>query len=218
MASTCICCSKKMGFIESSNHLSDKFNKDICDKCFFSFYDTLSSFKGQDSKEGIERRYNELVEYVDKSNFTEDGKSYIFAYAEALRKQLYTKYENKVMQEELSKDEEQRLQAMMLTTGFNFEGYNIKKYSGIVHGEVVLGTGFLSDLSASFNDMFGTTSEAMEGKLSNAKRIAQERMIANSIKIGANAIIGVDFDVNIMGSNMIVVSTNGTAVVIEQQE
>ena len=37
----------------------------------------------------------------------------------------------------------------MVTTGFQFEGYEIVSYLGIVAGEVVLGTGFLSEFTSS---------------------------------------------------------------------
>lgn len=40
----------------------------------------------------------------------------------------------------------------MVTTGFQFEGYEIVSYLGIVAGEVVLGTGFLSEFTSSFAD------------------------------------------------------------------
>ena len=109
-------------------------------------------------------------------------------------------------------------EGILITTGYNFEGYKIVSYKNIVHGEVVLGTGIFSDFSAAVNDLLGTTSGIMEGKLSKAKTIAQNQMIRNCICKGANALIGVDYDVMTLGNNMIVVSANGTAVVIEKIE
>lgn len=107
---------------------------------------------------------------------------------------------------------------ILITTGYSFEGYKIVKYLNIVNGEIVLGTGFLSELSASVNDMLGMSSGTIEGKLSKAKQVAQSQMIEKAIGRGANALIGVDFDVNVLGNNMLVVSANGTAVVIEKIE
>lgn len=107
---------------------------------------------------------------------------------------------------------------ILITTGFNFEGYRIVKYLNIVNGEIVLGTGFLSELSASVNDMLGTASGTIGGKLSKAKQVVQTHLIEKSIGRGANALIGVDFDISILGNNMLIVSATGTAVVIEKIE
>lgn len=104
----------------------------------------------------------------------------------------------------------------MLTSGYNFESYRITSYNGIVSGEVVLGTGFLSEFSASINDFFGSTSEEFSVKMKLTKDIATSKMIDASIVKGGNAIIGVDFDYTTFGNNMIAVSANGTSVVIEK--
>lgn len=106
--------------------------------------------------------------------------------------------------------------AHLLTSGYNFEGHKITSYNGIVSGEVVLGTGFLSELSASINDFFGTASENFGEKMKQAKEIATSKMIDYSIAKGGNAIIGVDFDYTTFGNNMIAVSANGTSVTIEK--
>mgnify|MGYP002474615196 FL=1 len=41
-------------------------------------------------------------------------------------------------------------------------------------------------------------------------------MIVNALAINANAIIGIDFDITTFSNNMIGVSVNGTAVVVEE--
>lgn len=104
----------------------------------------------------------------------------------------------------------------LLTSGYNFEGYKIISYNGIVSGEVVMGTGFLSEFSASFDDFFGSTSEAFSEKIVKAKEIALTKMINASCARGGNAIIGVDFDYTTFANNMIAVSANGTSVIIEK--
>lgn len=104
----------------------------------------------------------------------------------------------------------------MVTTGYNFEGYKIVKYINLVHGEIVLGTGFYSELSASISDLLGVSSKTFEGKISQAKGVAQEQMILNAMTMDANAIIGIDFDITTFSNNMIGVSANGTAVVVEK--
>ena len=103
-----------------------------------------------------------------------------------------------------------------VTTGHNFEGYRIIDYKGIVSGDIVLGTGFMSEFAANWSDAFGTTSGAFSGKMKTAKQKALKQLISNGMMIGANAIIGIDFDYTMFGNNMLGVSANGTAVVIRK--
>lgn len=118
--------------------------------------------------------------------------------------------------EELREKYTEYVKAFKLTTGYNFEGYRITDYKGIISGEVVLGTGFISEFSASLSDSFGIQSNAFADKMTVAKNEAQNRLMKNAIFLGGNAIIGVDFDYINFSNNMIGVSANGTAVVIEK--
>ena len=104
---------------------------------------------------------------------------------------------------------------LMITSGFNFEGYKIVKYYGVYSGECVLGTGFLSGLGASFADFFGTNSKLYSEKLKNAKEFALKQLFEQVKKTGANAIIGLDIDYTSFSSDIMGVITNGTAVKIE---
>lgn len=108
------------------------------------------------------------------------------------------------------------IQKHMITTGFNFEGYSIKKYITVVQSEVVLGTGFLSEFSANVSDIFGIASATMEDKLSEAKYRAQRQLIKRSIKTGGNALIGINFNIATLRSNMLVISAMGTSVVVDK--
>ena len=104
----------------------------------------------------------------------------------------------------------------MLTSGYNFEGYKITSYNGIVSGEAVMGTGFLSEFSASITDFFGQTSEEFSIKMMQAKEAAISRMTDVSVSKNGNAIIGVAFNYAVFGNNMIGVSANGTSVFVEK--
>ena len=130
-----------------------------------------------------------------------------------LKQEIYNKEKIQVLRYEEIKEKRKNF---LVNTGYNFEGYKITKYLDLVHGEIVLGTGFYSELSASISDIFGISSKAFEGKISQAKRLAQEQMIVNALAINANAIIGIDFDITTFSNNMIGVSVNGTAVVVEE--
>lgn len=89
-------------------------------------------------------------------------------------------------------------------------------YKGVISGQVVLGTGFLSEFSASFSDFFGMEANFFSDKLEKAKNAAKERLIEKSVLSGGNAIIGVDFDYIMFSYNMIGVIANGTSVIIEE--
>ena len=102
------------------------------------------------------------------------------------------------------------------TSGFNFEGYSITDYLGIESGEIVMGTGFASEFSAGMNDIFGSTSGMMGDKLHEAKKQALFMLVKNCRNLGANAVIGIDYDITTIGKNMLVVLASGTAVSIKK--
>lgn len=107
------------------------------------------------------------------------------------------------------------MEEMMLTSGFNFEGYKITKYIGYYSGECALGTGFLSSLDAGIADFFGSNSNIYEEKLLKAKSMAIFELKKLAEKNGANAIIGVDVDYTTFSADIMGVVANGTAVRVE---
>ncbi len=134
---------------------------------------------------------------------------------------MWAKREYEEKQKKASKKENLKRQMMsnhMLTTGYNFENYSIVAYKGVISGESVLGTGFLSEFSVSVSDLFGTESNTFSQKLNQAKETALGRMIEKSVAAGGNAIIGIDFDYITFSNNIIGVVANGTSVSIEKKE
>lgn len=103
----------------------------------------------------------------------------------------------------------------LMTSGFNFEGYQIIAYYGVCSGESALGTGFLSSLGASVADLMGSNSQMYSQKLKQAKNFAIECLIKNAQNLGANAIIGLDIDYTSFSSDIMGVIANGTAVKIQ---
>lgn len=106
---------------------------------------------------------------------------------------------------------------MIITTTNNIEGYEIKKYHGIVFGEVITGVNFLKDLSASFRDFFGGRSKTYEDELLNARNQALEEIKERALSLGANAVVGIKMDYEMLGQNssMMMVTCSGTAITIE---
>lgn len=105
---------------------------------------------------------------------------------------------------------------MILTTTNSIEGYTIKEYKGIVTGETIIGANFIKDLKASITDFFGGRSTSYEKVLIKAKNTALKELEERAIKMGANAIIGIDIDYEALGAggSMLMVSLSGTAVII----
>ncbi len=106
----------------------------------------------------------------------------------------------------------------LVTSGFQFEGYEILEYRGIVTGEIVLGTGFFADFTAGWSDFLGIEATEYRLKLIEARQVALNRAIAESLFKGGNAMIGVDFDyVNFTNDKMGLI-VNGTSVIIQKKQ
>lgn len=106
---------------------------------------------------------------------------------------------------------------MIITTTPSVEGKRIVAYRGIVFGEVVSGVDVIKDFAAGITNFFGGRSGSYEGELIDARQNAIMEMIARAEKAGANAVVGVDVDYEVLGQggNMLMVTASGTAVVIE---
>ena len=107
---------------------------------------------------------------------------------------------------------------MMMTSGFNFEGFHIVKYIKIISGETVLGTGFASEFSAGMANLFGVETDKFAKKFEQAKDSSLNKLISKAVDLGANALIGVDFDYPLIYNNIIAVIASATAVVVEKAE
>ena len=103
---------------------------------------------------------------------------------------------------------------MLITTTPNVEGKRIEQYLGIVVGEAILGANVFRDLLAGLRDIVGGRSTAYERELARARAVAIEEMSERAHALGANAIVGVDIDYEVVGSggSMLMVSVSGTAV------
>ena len=106
---------------------------------------------------------------------------------------------------------------MLITTTPNIEGKRITKYYGIVSGETIIGANLFRDLFASVRDIVGGRSSSYEEVLREAKNTALREMEENAMRLGANAVVGVDLDFETVGGNssMLMVTASGTAVFIQ---
>ena len=106
---------------------------------------------------------------------------------------------------------------MILTTTPTVEGYKIVEYKGIVFGEVINGVDVVKDFAAGLTNFFGGRSNSYEGELVQARENAMKEMRQRAKEMGANAVVGVDIDYEVLGqsNNMLMVTASGTAVVVE---
>jgi uncharacterized protein YbjQ (UPF0145 family) len=106
---------------------------------------------------------------------------------------------------------------MQATTTPGFEGKRITKYLGIVTGEAILGANVVKDLFAGIRDIVGGRSATYEAELQRARDIALTELQARAQQLGANAVVGVDLDYEVLGSggSMLMVTASGTAVIVE---
>ncbi|WMM26021.1 putative heavy metal-binding protein [Tissierella sp. MB52-C2] len=105
---------------------------------------------------------------------------------------------------------------MISTTTPSIEGRKIVEYKGIIFGEVISGVNFIKDFAAGLTNIFGGRSGSYEGELIESREKAIAEMESRARQIGANAVVGVDVDYEVLGQgNMLMVTASGTAVVIE---
>jgi uncharacterized protein YbjQ (UPF0145 family) len=103
---------------------------------------------------------------------------------------------------------------MIISTTNTLETHQVKQYLGIVTGETIIGANIFKDFFAGIRDIVGGRSGSYERVLREAKDTALKEMQDQAIRLGADAIIGVDLDYETVGSSggMLMVTASGTAV------
>lgn len=106
---------------------------------------------------------------------------------------------------------------MILTSGYNLEGYDIVAYIGYESVKAVIGTGIFSSLDASVSDFLGVRSNAYEEKLDLAEKAARDQLIQRAESMGGNAIIGIDVDYTTFTADLMGVIVGGTIVKVKKR-
>ncbi len=103
---------------------------------------------------------------------------------------------------------------IILTTTPSVEGKNIVSYVGVVHADVIIGVNIFSDIMAGIRDIVGGRSASYEEKLVEGKDLAMQEIVDEAIKLGADAVVGIDFDYETVGAkgSMLMINVSGTAV------
>lgn len=103
---------------------------------------------------------------------------------------------------------------MIVTTTPSVEGRRITEYKGVVFGEVIAGVNFVKDFVAGLSNFFGGRSGTYEEEIINARQQALDEMEQRAAQLGADAVVGVDIDYEVLGADngMLMVTASGTAV------
>ena len=104
---------------------------------------------------------------------------------------------------------------MLMTTTSLLEGRPVSRYIGVVTGEAIIGANVFRDMFAAVRDIVGGRSATYEKALAEARTVALTEMEKRAEALGANGVIGIDLDYEVLGqaNGMLMVSCSGTAVV-----
>ena len=105
---------------------------------------------------------------------------------------------------------------MLISTTTALEGRPVSRYLGVVTGEAIIGANVFRDMFAAVRDIVGGRSATYEKALAEGREIALAEMQQRAQELGANAVIGIDLDYEVLGqaNGMLMVSCSGTAVVV----
>ena len=94
------------------------------------------------------------------------------------------------------------------------QGARVERFLGVVHGEAIIGANIFRDMFSSIRDVVGGRASGYERGLSGARDAALKDMIEAARELGADGIVGIDFDYQVLGetNGMMMVAVSGTAV------
>ena len=103
---------------------------------------------------------------------------------------------------------------MVTTTTHTIDGKQIRQYIGLVTGEAIMGANVVRDFMAGLTDLVGGRSGTYESKFAEARDTALQEMQEEARHKGADAVVGIDIDYQVLGANngMLMVTATGTAV------
>ena len=221
--SNCFLCGKKIGMFDGCSYIE---KMPTCSSCDAMIRENVNNVLATcHSKEDIIQTKELILEKL-KNEFSEDKMMILDKYVINMSKLYYNTIKNKEESKQNKSNPynvdsiyQEKVNSHMLTTGYDFHGYEIEEYKGLVSGDCVIGTGIMAELFSDFSDLTGSKSKTFSNKMKEIKQDALNEMIEDSIKLGGNAVIGIQYDhITFSGKNMIGISLNGTSVKIKKIE
>jgi uncharacterized protein YbjQ (UPF0145 family) len=102
-----------------------------------------------------------------------------------------------------------------VTTGFDFSGYRVLKYLGLVRGLTVRSRSIVGNFAAGLQTLVGGNITVYAEMCEQARQEAYNLVIEHAQQMGANAVIGMRYDANEVMEEVTEVLAYGTAVVVE---
>ena len=104
----------------------------------------------------------------------------------------------------------------LITTAFEFTGYRIVRYLGVVRGVTVRSRSIVGNFVGGIESIFGGNITVYTELCEHARQEAYDLMVAHAVEKGANALIGMRYDANDVMDGITEVLAYGTAVVLEK--
>ena len=104
---------------------------------------------------------------------------------------------------------------MIVVNTETIPGYTIREVKGLVQGNTIRAKHVGRDIAASFKNILGGELKGYTELLTEARRQAMERMIAQADQLGANAVVNVRFTTSAVTQGAAELYAYGTAVVVE---
>ncbi len=201
----CCICNKKIGRHEEGHAFSHKYSQLLlCDKCHGAKEKLQVNSEGKiDDIQRSRKYFEELLGIGIVNKLAKEPLQNLLKEAEEAEKEsMRYRFKNK---------------ELLVTTGTSFEGYKITEYLDILSTEVVLNIGMFSELGGEICDISGKTNTIVAQKLTDAKEEALELLKNKASEKCAGALLGIQYGMQNLVENMLVISVTGTAVRIQKQ-
>jgi len=103
----------------------------------------------------------------------------------------------------------------LVTTAFELPGHRIVRNLGVVRGIVVRSRSIIGNIGAGLQTLIGGNITLYTALCEKARADAFQLLLEHASEIGANAVIGMRYDANEVGTGVTEVLAYGTAVVVE---
>ena len=221
MAEYCIKCNKKMGFWEiAALYVAE--DKPICNQCaqpIAGCFESLYHCNAED----LVTIGDQLAEICENTYGNELSKLITNKFAERRKQMGLLTTEEKEERNRQKLEHEEKVINLPMTTTNNFEGCKIVKYIKVISEEIIFKNSVWKRLDAGLEDLgnaFSFKQTEMSGAselIANAREYALEKFKRKAVNVGANAVVGVEFESS-FGSDVVRVAIFGTAVIISENE
>lgn len=106
---------------------------------------------------------------------------------------------------------------VLIVTTPSVPGKNIAKVFDCISEAVVMGTGLFTELESDISDFLGLEAGSYQSKSARAERLVAYRLKKRAFEMGANAIVGANYDHCISAERgQLLLAVSGTPVLLEE--